>query len=153
MKIIVISDSHGNSKGIDKLFSDKNFDYLFFLGDGLSDLGTYINMENVIVVSGNCDFFSKVVNEKYFELQNKKIFMTHGNKYGVKSSLNSLIEKSKQLNADIVFYGHTHKQKIDKFGDIFYINPGSFSKNVRGKSTGLEIEIIGSNIIINKIEV
>ena len=90
MRLVVISDSHGNSLGIDKIFKTLEFDYLFFLGDGLSDVGDYIYLENVYAVSGNCDFFSNIPNEREFYLNNIKFFITHGNKYFVKSSLNFL---------------------------------------------------------------
>ena len=63
MRILLVSDSHGNRDGIEKLIENEQFDYLFFLGDGLSDLGLYDNIENIIAVSGNCDFFSVVPNE------------------------------------------------------------------------------------------
>ena len=69
MRIMLISDSHGNKLGIDKIFSTQKFDYLFFMGDGLNDLGDYIYLDNVFAVSGNCDFFSKVDNEKCVEIK------------------------------------------------------------------------------------
>ena len=80
MKIVVISDSHGNSIGIDKIFQNIKFDYLFYLGDGLNDLGNYIFLDNVFAVSGNCDFFSDYPNEREFNLNNIKFLITHGNR-------------------------------------------------------------------------
>jgi putative phosphoesterase len=139
MKLILISDSHGNKEGIDKIFSQLDFDYLFFMGDGLSDLGTYINLEYVYAVSGNCDFFSRVDNEKCLELGEYKIFMTHGNKYGVKSSLNHLIERGDEVGANLVFYGHTHRQNIEYINNVYYINPGKFYPNSDGESVGIEV--------------
>ena len=44
MRIILVSDSHGNKDGIVKLINNESCDYLFFLGDGLSDLGVYENL-------------------------------------------------------------------------------------------------------------
>ena len=141
MKIAVISDSHGNKKGVDKVFENGNFDYLFFLGDGINDLGLYKNLDNVFAVSGNCDFFSSVPSERIFELNGIKFLITHGNKFGVKGTLGALISYAKEMNVDYVFYGHTHNQKIEQFGNIYYINPGSFQKNSSNVSTGLIIDI------------
>ena len=141
MKIVLISDSHGNKVGIDKIFKNIKFDYLFFVGDGLNDLGDYVYLDNVFAVSGNCDFFSRLDNEKYCELQNKKIFYTHGNKYGVKLGLSNLVARAKELNVDFVFYGHTHNQKVERIGDVYYINPGSFHIQSNGKSYGLLLDI------------
>ena len=139
MRLILVSDSHGNKDGINKIFSNEDFDYLFFMGDGLSDLGTYINLDNVFAVSGNCDFFSKVENEKHLELGGYKIFMTHGNKYGVKSKLDFLIEKAENIGVDLVFYGHTHRQSIERIGNTYYINPGKFYPNYEGEQSCVEV--------------
>jgi len=150
MKLLLISDSHGSSRAINSLFDSQEFDYLFFLGDGLSDLGTYVNLDNVFYVSGNCDFFSREQGEKFIELEGKKIFYTHGNKYGVKSTLNKLVDRAEELGADFCFYGHTHKQKIEKIGNIYYINPGSFHKNMAGECVGLLVNI-NEDIVETKI--
>lgn len=146
MKLLLISDSHGSSKSIDRIFSNCEFDYLFFLGDGLSDLGTYVNLDNVYYVSGNCDFFSREQGEKYIELEGKKILYTHGNRYGVKSGLGKLIEHAEELDVDFCFYGHTHIQKFEKIGDIYYVNPGSFHKNMAGESKGILLTIENNNV-------
>lgn len=146
MKIVVISDSHGNKLGINKLVRDIQFDYLFFLGDGLGDIGELRCMDNVIVVSGNCDFFSDEPNERFFELEGKRIFITHGNRYGVKIGLGSLLKRAKELDAQFVFYGHTHNRVIQQIDGINFINPGKFSKNSDGSSLGLEIYIEGDKV-------
>lgn len=153
MKLILISDSHGNKAGIDKIFKNKEFDYLFFMGDGLSDLGTYINLNNVYAVSGNCDFFSKVDNEKYVELDGIKIFMTHGNKYGVKSTIDHIVSRGKELGVDFVFYGHTHRRNIENIDNIYFINPGKFYPNCDGDSIGIEIIVDENGVRIGDIRV
>lgn len=141
MKIIVISDSHGNSLAIDKIFATEKFDYLFFLGDGINDLGDYIYLDNVFAVSGNCDFFSDVPNERIFSINNINFFITHGNRYFVKKNLSFLKEKAISEGVDYVFYGHTHSQMIEEYSGIKFINPGSFSKNLKKESRGLIVTI------------
>ena len=151
MKVVLVSDSHGNKIGIDKIFKSTQFDYLFFMGDGLNDLGDYIYLDNVFAVSGNCDFFSKVDNEKGVEISGKKIFMTNGNKYGVKMGLSHLITRGEGLGVGFVFYGHTHVQKVDKIGNIYYINPGSFSSKLDKKSYGLIVTLDGDDIKVEDL--
>lgn len=153
MKLVLISDSHGNKSGIDKLFSTFQFDYLFFMGDGLGDIGLYENLDNVVVVSGNCDFFSRVPNERILELEDLKVLVTHGNKYGVKLGLGKLIEKAKQEEVDLVFYGHTHVRKYEKIGDIYFINPGKFAKNSGNESCGIIVNIEEGEVRIEEFKI
>ncbi len=144
MKIIVISDSHGNKKGISEIFEKIKFDYLFYLGDGLQDLGSYINLDNVIAVSGNCDYFSDVENELDFSINGIKFFITHGNAYGVKYGLEKLQRRARELGVQIVCFGHTHRYTCEFVDGIYHINPGSF----RHDNNGLIINIDNGEISI-----
>lgn len=153
MRIVLISDSHGNKLGINQLFEKIQFDYLFFMGDGLEDLDTYVNLENVYAVSGNCDFFSSCPNEIIFELENKRFFITHGNNYGVKYSLNSLISKGVEEKADFVIYGHAHNKKAEIINDIYFINPGSFQKSFFNNATGLILNIYKNEVNIENLNI
>lgn len=147
MKIVVISDSHGNSVGIDKIFNEINFDYLFFLGDGLRDLSEYIYLDNVYAVSGNCDFFSVEPNEREIELDGKRFFITHGNNYGVKHSLHSVINEGLNRGVDFVCFGHTHNKFIEEIDGMTIINPGTFKNNL-----GIIIDIKNNRCEIKNLE-
>lgn len=152
MKIAIISDSHGERNGMNALFEKDDFDYLFFLGDGLSDLGAYVNLDNVFAVSGNCDFFSSLPNERVFELDGVKFMITHGNKYGVKRSLDSLIKVAKTLGVKVVCFGHTHEVFMEEIDGILFLNPGSFL-GLSGKSSGIMLEINKDNYSIKTFRV
>ena len=141
MKIILISDSHGNKNAINKLFNQGDFDYLFFLGDGLGDLGDYKYLENVYYVAGNCDFFSNEPNERVVKIGEYKFLITHGNKYGVKHTLDLIKSRGDELGVDFVCFGHTHSQLIDSYNGKYLLNPGSFQKKLNGQSCGMLIEI------------
>lgn len=151
MKIIVISDSHGNREGIDKIFKFINFDYLIFLGDGLKDLGDYVYLDNVIAVCGNCDLFSDMPDTRIFNAEGKLILITHGHKFGVKSTLNHLKEKAKEENCDIALFGHTHVPYIENWHDIYIANPGTFQRKPNNKCSALEINIVNGKIDIKPI--
>lgn len=121
MKILILSDSH--SKPIDDI-KFKNYDYIFHAGD----YGTSKNIlteNNVHYVSGNCDFGDK--NDLELEINNKKIYMTHGHLYNVKNQYNSLIYKALSLNANICIFGHTHCPEYFTRYDILFINPGAYN--------------------------
>ena len=153
MRILLVSDSHGNRDGIEKLIENEQFDYLFFLGDGLNDLGLYDNIENIIAVSGNCDFFSVVPNERIMKIGDYMILATHGNKYSVKSGLSNIKEVAEKNGVNFVFFGHTHKPTIELVNDIYYINPGTFHKNSYGESCFMEVLISGQDIKVNSLKI
>lgn len=152
MRIVLVSDSHGNRDSLERLIETEQFDYLFFLGDGLSDLGIYDNLENIIAISGNCDFFSVVPNERIVQIGKYMVLATHGNKYSVKSGLNQIREVAEKESVNFVFFGHTHKPLIEKVNNIYYINPGSFHKNSYGESCYMEVLINGEDIKVNQLK-
>ena len=114
---------------------DKNPDaeVIFFLGDGISDaeavaLGDSCRMW--IAVRGNCDstvFFKNQCLNKNEEitLEGKKIFLTHGDVYGVKGGLENLTAAARARGADIVLFGHTHAAKEAYDDGLYIFNPGS----------------------------
>ena len=127
-KIIVISDTHGSTKGIEKLtpLIAEN-DYVIHLGDGVGDMceteGLY--PEKVYRCAGNCDVFSLLPDEGIIEVEWLKIMYCHGHRYGVKSGLDDLAKVAKQRGCDVVLYGHTHRPLISKIEGVTLINPGS----------------------------
>lgn len=127
-KIIVLSDTHGSRKGIDKLrpLIAEN-DYIIHLGDGAGDMREIMDEypDKVYLVSGNCDFCAPFPNEGVLEVECLKILFCHGHRYGVKQHLYSLMEEAKKQRCDIVLYGHTHDATITQIEGITFINPGT----------------------------
>lgn len=148
-KIIVISDTHGNISGINEVVK-QGYDYLFFLGDCVSDLGTLINDERVKVVRGNCDFFSNERRDTVVQIENVLMFLTHGDEYGVKTTLNRLYDKVKELNPQLVLFGHTHRCEDVVYNGIRFVNPGSLSSVRGGANSYLKITIDGDKYFIEK---
>ncbi len=116
MDILVLSDSHGRRDKIEEAINRqiKKPDAVIFSGDGLRDIMNADTRElTVCAVSGNCDmgsFFAgeNVPAEQNLILGGKRIFFTHGHKYGVKSTLTPLICEGASRGADIIIFGHTH---------------------------------------------
>ena len=76
-RIIVISDSHGNAKGVaDLLPLIAENDYVIHLGDGAGDMrearGLY--PDKVYACGGNCDFFTPLPEDGILEVENISIF-------------------------------------------------------------------------------
>lgn len=157
MKILVISDTHGETYRAEKVIKGlKNIDMIIHLGDyvrdarKLSALYPRIPMEYVY---GNCDFSTKdVPSEKVLDCCGKKIFITHGHHYSVKRGYDKLYDKAEEVDADILLFGHTHIDDIDEENGHVLLNPGSIS-NPRNHSNGSYaiIEISGDNMDYNLI--
>jgi len=129
LEILVISDTHNAVSNAVNLIKRLNPDYVIHLGDMCEDckkLEQLFPRKVIISVKGNNDFFDKSYPlERCFELGGKKIFMCHGHKYNVKMSLMPLIYKGKELEADIVLFGHTHCSFLEDVDGITVMNPGS----------------------------
>lgn len=130
MRIAVVSDSHNNKEAValaKKAIAD--CDALLFLGDGENDLEELTEgfKGQVYAVSGNCDF--KMINpmERLIVLNGKRIYMTHGNRYNVSFGFNSIYYRGREVDADIVLFGHTHIPVIKHETEMLLMNPGSVS--------------------------
>lgn len=127
LSCIVLSDSHGrlaNVKKIAPLFEEN--DMVIHLGDGSSDLREFSrdNPQKTIVCKGNCDF-SYGLEEYVLEEEGVRVFCCHGHKYGVKSGLERLAARAKELGCDVALYGHTHRASNETVDCVTCINPGS----------------------------
>ena len=141
MKILVISDSHGSFNKMREVFLSDNFGAVIFLGDGIRDADRLYDMSGAVPVcrvSGNCDFYSPdTISEQIIELSGKKILVTHGHKYSVKSGYHTLRYIAKKRGVDIALFGHTHIPFYEKEDGLILANPGALSN---GKYAVLTIE-------------
>lgn len=131
MKILLVSDSHGNVNNIIKAVKkNKDIDIIIHLGDVLGDILKVKEVfENIRYefVPGNNDWTRQYPSEKVLELNGKRIFITHGHHYNVKNDYQRIIMKGKAIGADAVFFGHTHIAE-EMFSDgMLLLNPGSIS--------------------------
>ncbi|MFL0268535.1 metallophosphoesterase [Candidatus Clostridium radicumherbarum] len=130
MQIAVLSDSHRHSYELNHALKQiVAADLIIHLGDNVEDVEVLRKgyKGSIINVRGNCDFSAFVPSERLEELNGKKVFITHGHKYGVKSDLLRLKYKAKEVGADIVLFGHTH-EAVELYEEgIWFINPGSLA--------------------------
>ena len=105
----------------------------------------------IMAVKGNCDF-DNVEDELIFDIEDKVIFLCHGDKYNVKYGLDEIEAKAKSIDADIVIFGHTHTPLNFKKDNIIYLNPGSVSlpRGVDYKSFSI-MNLENDNIKIEQI--
>jgi hypothetical protein len=132
MRIIVMSDSHGNYFAIEEIVQrNLSADMFIHLGDGERELDKVVMKYpqiNVYHVAGNCDYASLSSDMICLGLEyGHRLIATHGHNQAVKYSLDIIKNTASENKADIILYGHTHKRYC-KYEDGFYIlNPGSAS--------------------------
>lgn len=135
MRIGVVSDIHGDYHALEVVVKRiKPVDLLIHAGDGASEihrLSRRFPVAQIRAVSGNCDLSvftgSPFPKEVFFSLQGWNIFLTHGHLYGVKTDLDRIRVRGRQLGADLVIFGHTHLPILVKEGGLILFNPGSLS--------------------------
>lgn len=132
MDIVILSDTHGNRASIVKVkHAHPNAAAYIHCGDSelAYDDPVIINMERV---KGNCDLDNRFLDELVVELAGKRIYITHGHLFQVKSTLMSLSYRAEELQADIVCFGHSHLLGAELIEDRLFLNPGSL-KQPRGR--------------------
>ena len=133
MRILVLSDSHGNPYNIRKaLDAHPEVDRVIFLGDGERDIDAVsdeIGQRPLTAVRGNCDSSFSMLNEtELVRAGEYLIYCTHGYREGVKYGIDNLLEKAKETGAEIVLYGHTHYQETGFENGMYIMNPGSIDE-------------------------
>lgn len=117
MKVLIVSDTHGNKFKEELLVKEKDVDIFLHAGDSLFyeyDLYPFIS------VKGNCDHYLEF-NELYsFKTPYGRLLMRH-----IPFTL-SEIEKYEKEGFKIFVHGHTHIRKAEQLEKGVYIfNPGS----------------------------
>jgi putative phosphoesterase len=134
MKAIIFSDSHGSfNPMVEAIEKEGKIDLIIHAGDVVrdaEDLQMVYPRCAVAYVKGNNDWWDRSAPEdRFFEFDGVKIFLTHGHNYGVKYSLIRLAQKGSEMGADICIFGHTHSVCNEVMGEITLFNSGSASKH------------------------
>jgi len=117
MKIAVFSDSHGRNDLMEEVMGRlyRTCDVFIHAGDGASglfDLSAGYPERMYIAVRGNCDGFSPypLRGDETADLDGHRIFISHGDRFGVKLSPEGMRSAALSRGADIAIFGHTHKK-------------------------------------------
>ncbi len=137
MKAVIVSDSHGNSGILERIFaSERNTDCIIHLGDGADDLmglTSFTGRIPVYRINGNNDpsfynFSPKLITY----MGNIKFFACHGHLLDVKYTLTKLYYAAMQDECRIAFFGHTHVPFMEESANITFFNPGCAYKGQYG---------------------
>lgn len=141
MKILVVSDTHQEAKGLQMLQENffEEIDVKIHCGD--SELPADAPcLSGFTVVQGNCDIPGTFPEEVLLEAGGMKIFVSHGHQYRVKQTVLPISYKAKELGAQIVCFGHSHFLGIEEREGVLFINPGSLNFP-RGRAEGTYVII------------
>lgn len=161
-RLLVVSDSHGRTDGIERIMAQfDRIDLILHLGDHQSRLAE-IELEfdcPVLGVAGNCDHdysTGQLPTERLTTIAGHRVFMTHGHHYHVKQGYDQLLNTAAAppYLADLICFGHTHHQLyLEKYHAgrrIRLINPGSCYPDRHGPH-GLAIIIEHEKILIEPL--
>ncbi len=149
MRIIVFSDTHGDSRAVNEIISrNRDAQAFIFLGDGERELNAakekYPDVK-IFSVAGNCDYRSSLPDSGVYETDGAKIFYTHGHNWGVKFSMTRLFLQAKEIGANVALFGHTHCRSLAYEDGVYILNPGSASCPRDGGKPGYAFVDIAPN--------
>jgi len=126
VKIGLISDTHGKLRTeVFKVF--EGVDLILHAGD-VGPAEIIVELETIAPVQavlGNTDSFelrSHAADALEVEVEGFRIIVLHGHQLG--SPTASGLHEAYPA-ADVIVYGHTHRQRTDTVGDQLIINPGA----------------------------
>ncbi len=136
-RLIVVSDSHGFIRYLQNAVHDAiahgTIDYFVFLGDGVTDMENVtpvLKAHNpniqIILIAGNNDWHATGGQMlSVFSVNGVCIHACHGHIWQVKYGLERLLYASKERDALISLYGHTHQGHLEWVQGVLMINPGA----------------------------
>lgn len=131
MKIIVFADSHTDIETMNIVINSEYPDMVIHLGDHVKDgeeLQKQFQEILIELVKGNTDKTYNYPVEKMLTANDKAIFITHGDQYGVEEGLDDIIYEGINEGADIILFGHTHKPYLENQDGVWIMNPGRIGR-------------------------
>lgn len=130
MKILIVSDSHGDTAALRKAVDLEKPDQVFHLGDVNRDarrLSMSFPQLPIAAVMGNCDAWSggDAPDQLVLNIEGIRFFLCHGHMQRVKMGNALLLREGQAAQADVVCFGHTHKAVCQTVSGVWLVNPGS----------------------------
>ncbi len=163
MLVGVMSDSHDNMENVVRameFFRRERISTVFHLGDIVSPfiVRKMIEMRweglRVIAVFGNNDgdkwLLTRLFNEagwfishgpRIHELGGKRILVFHGHD-GIEFTERIADSYAMGMGVDIVLYGHTHRKRVARVGDVLVVNPGELYGGLTGEAYVAVVDIV-----------
>ena len=134
MKILVVSDTHGDCSRVIEVFQKLNkespVDIIVHCGDYAADareLQARLGI-HVAWVKGNCDGGFSDTDWSILETEAGNFIITHGHNEQVDFSKQNIYYKALENDCVGAIFGHTHRASYTEMDDIVLMNPGSLTK-------------------------
>lgn len=155
MKFLVFSDSHEYTSGMDyAIEKHKHINHIIHCGDMASDVlylhHVYGSTHSICGVCGNNDYSAPDPFHRVVFCGRQKIYVTHGHREHVKSSLYTLKSKAMSSGCGICIFGHTHKQFFEEQDGLVILNPGSIGY-FKQEYAVITVEAIQINVELMKL--
>jgi putative phosphoesterase len=136
MRIVVISDTHGNVDGASLLLSTvAGIDLVVHLGDHIADIWALAADLPcpVVGVLGNEDRAEPGPSELVIPAAGAALLALHGHLFDLNPYLpkdewerrmDELVAAARREHASAVLFGHTHRPYLEQRGGILLVNPG-----------------------------
>ena len=145
MKILVMSDSHGNEENMLRATEKTSPALIIHLGDCSRDtrcLDKHYPNIPLWKVRGNCDFGSFEPDSGLEEVDGVRIFFAHGHNHNVKMNMDSFLNSVGFSGSALGLYGHTHRAGWNAVAGMEILNPGSIGDHYH--PTYAVIETVGN---------
>lgn len=155
IRAAVFSDSHGYVEAMEELYHRMvGIDLIFFLGDMSADIDRFKRKLElagdgtpVYHVRGNNDILSREPDYLVVPMEDRKVFLTHGHLYRVRTGTDALCRAALSMGCDTALYGHTHSRYCSFDRGVFVLNPGAVSGSVPGmRKTAAVLTVEGNRI-------
>ena len=135
MKVLVVTDSHGNFQNLIDAYEREEPQVVFCTGDYSKDaeeLSFVKENSDYYIVRGNCDYYDiKHDDILKVEVEGKTILLSHGHHYGVKLSYDLIRQEGLNQGVDMVVFGHTHIPYLEE-KEVTLFNPGALKDGFYG---------------------
>ena len=149
MKLLILSDSHGDVGSMIDITERERPNEIFHLGDCVRDaesLSFACPEIPVIMVPGNCDGWTGMQDRLLLERKGVRILLSHGHRWHVKSGAGAALAEARMCGADVLLYGHTHQAVCRTEEDgLWRMNPGTVG-GIGAKATYGVIELHGGKV-------
>ncbi len=137
MRVAVISDSHGNTRAMERLATllhGKGVSLVLHLGDDYRDLAflSARGLEVIGVPGVYCPEYAeaRIPNRRLVELGGVKLFLTHTDSRHRHDRPGDPDPKEAAWEADLTLYGHTHVPALEERESGWWLNPGHLKGTV-----------------------